>query len=177
MGNVLTIGHDINLLHTRSLVLEQTGTEVYGARLEPGLALMESNFFDVVVLCHTLSEQDTLRVCKLAELFWPLTRLVFIGELGRHYLSASRLDAAFPWRLGPEALIQLVQSMLCDASPLRGKRAMVLPTPADTPSYQPVLAFRSRLKIPARAAGAARRALSLSAAIPAPDHTAALRLA
>lgn len=177
MGKILAIGHDINLLHTRSLVLEQTGAEVYGARLEPGLALLGSHFFDVVVLCHTLSEQETLRVCKLAELFWPLTRLLFIGELGRHYLSASRLDAAFPWRLGPAALIDLTQSMLRDASPLRGKRAMVLPTPADTPSYQPVLAFRSRLKLPTRAAGATRQALSLSAAIPAPGHTAALRLA
>ncbi len=177
MGKVFTIGRDINLLHTRSLVLEQTGAEVYGARLEPALTLLEAQFFDVIVLCHTLSEQETLRVCKLVELFWPLTRLVFIGELGRNYLSASRLDAAFPWRLGPDALVGLVRSMLRDGSALRGKRAVVLPSPAGIPSSQPVLAFRSRLKLPARAAGAARKALCLSIAIPAPDHSGVLRLA
>ena len=174
MGNVLAIGHDIHLLHTRSLVLEQTGAEVYGARLEPALALLEAQFFDVVVLCHTLSEQETLRVCKLVELFWPLTRLVFIGEIGQRYLSASRLDAAFPWRLGPDALITLVESMLREDSPLHGKRAMVLPNP---PSFQPAVEFRSRLKLPARAAGAVRRASSLFPATPTPDHTGILRLA
>ena len=177
MGKVLAIGSDIDLLHTRSLVLEQTGAEVYGARLEPALTLLEAQFFDVVVLCHTLSEQEALRVCELAELCWPLTRLVFIGELGRRSLSASRLDAAFPRRLGPDALVSLVQSMLHDGSALRGKRALVLPTPADTPVFPPVLAFRSRSKLPARAAGAARRALCLSAAIPAPDRGDTLRLA
>ncbi len=177
MGKVLTISNDIHLLHTRSLVLEQTGAEVYGARFDASLNLLETQFFDVVVLCHTLSERETLRICELAELIWPLTRLLFIGELGRHSLSASRLDAAFPWRLGPEALVSLVKSMLQEKTPLRGKRAMALPTPADTLPFLPVLAFRGGLKLPARAAGAARRALSLSPALPAPGHSGVLRLA
>ncbi len=177
MGKILAVGADLALLHTRGLVLEQTGAELYGAQMEPALALLQAEFFDVVVLCHTLSEQDTLRVCTLVELFWPLTRLIFIGELGVRYRSASRLDAAFPWRLGPGALIELTRSMLCDVSPLLGKRAVVVDTAAEPPVTQPLPTFRSRIRIGARAAGATQKASSLLAATPALGHSGGLHLA
>ena len=75
MGKILSVGLDVNLLYSRKLVLQQTGAQVFNARVEPALLMLESRFFDLILLCHTLPERDVAHLCRLAELFWPVTRV------------------------------------------------------------------------------------------------------
>lgn len=129
MGKILSIGLNATLLYTRNLVLQQTGAEVYSAKAEPAVALLDSQYFDVIVLCHTLSSDDTTRICRLTELFWPITRLLFVGELAYNDEPDCNLDIAFPWRLGPLALVELTRDLLNDAIAQQNKRAPVLAFP------------------------------------------------
>ena len=130
--NAVTMqGAGEGLLYTRNLVLQQTGAEIYSAKAEPAVALLDSQYFDVIVLCHTLSSEDTTRICRLAELFWPVTRLLFVGEIAYSQEPTCNLDVAFPWRLGPLALVELTRDLLNSALAQQSKRALVLPFPAN----------------------------------------------
>ncbi len=131
MAKILSIRLDPDLLYTRNLVLQQTGAEVYSAKIEPALALLEAQFFDVVILCHTLPGPDFVHICRRVELFWPLSRILLIGELAHVSLPACSLVVAFPWRLGPAALVELTRELLTDSRMQRAEQLTVWPITSD----------------------------------------------
>jgi len=123
MAKILCIGSDAGLLQTRKLVLEQTGAEVHSTKFEAGLTLLEAQYFDVVVLCHTLAERDTIQICKLLERFWPASQLVLVEELAPTWLPTCNHDVTFPWRLGPLKFVQIIKGLLTNVISRRGKQA------------------------------------------------------
>ena len=130
MGKILSVGLDATLLYTRNLVLHRTGAECVSAMADPALTLLDSQYFDVVVLCHTLSRQDRKRFCHMVELFWPVSRIILVGKLSTAELSLSSIDVAFPWRLGPLALVELTCALLAEATAHQGIPSAVLPFPS-----------------------------------------------
>ncbi len=130
MGKILSVGLDATLLYTRNLVLHRTGAEIVSALVDPALALLDSRYFDVIVLCHTLSRQDRQRVCYVVELFWPLSRILLIGELSTAERRLCRSDVAFPWRLGPLALVESARTLLAEAVAFQEIIPVVPPFPS-----------------------------------------------
>ncbi len=79
MAHILAVGLDTALLTTRGLVLLRTGADVLTCGPEHALKLLQTNFFDIVVLCHTLPEDDLDRICRTLARSRPKTRIIFIG--------------------------------------------------------------------------------------------------
>lgn len=116
MSRVLTVGNDTSLLHTRSLVLEKTGSTVCCTQPEPALALLQKEFFEVVVLCHTVSQRDRVALCKQIGQLWPSSRIVTVGVSAFSSSSDDVPDISVPWQLGPQALIDVVTPLLQQSS-------------------------------------------------------------
>ncbi len=123
MGKILSIGLDAPLLFTREMVLRQTGAEVWSAKVEPALALVQSQFFDVVLLCHTLSEQDVLQLSKLLDLFWPVSRVVLLGE--RSAIGSVALEV--PSQTAPLTLVDKTVRLLAHTREQRFAPAAIMP--------------------------------------------------
>lgn len=100
MPKILSVGLDGLLLHTRNLVLHQSGAEVFSARAEAALVLLDSQYFDLLVLCHTLSSRDIVRICRLVKLFWPRSRMLMVSKIGDTHMQTCDPDIVFPWRTG-----------------------------------------------------------------------------
>ena len=66
MRTILTISQDEMLLATRAAVLRQTKAEVVAATASEAKKILKSRQFDLVVLCHSLSIEETLEIASLA---------------------------------------------------------------------------------------------------------------
>ncbi len=112
MAKILSIGQDAALLFSRNLVLRKAGADVFSARLEPALQLLRSQFFELVVLCHTLQQGEIAYVCGEVERLWPGTRVLLVTELMYPALPDCKIDVVLPWHLGPSALVLSAASLL-----------------------------------------------------------------
>ena len=66
MRTILTISKDEMLLATRAAVLRKTNAEVIAATAREAKKILKSRQFDLVVLCHSLSTEETLEIASLA---------------------------------------------------------------------------------------------------------------
>jgi DNA-binding response OmpR family regulator len=66
MCMILAIGHDEELLNTRSAVLRRCNAGVIAARPSEAIEILKAGRFDLVVLCHTLSTADMKKLVSLA---------------------------------------------------------------------------------------------------------------
>ena len=66
MRTILTISQDERLLVTRAAVLRRTKAEVIAATASEAKKILKAQKFDLVVLCHSLSIQETLEIAALA---------------------------------------------------------------------------------------------------------------
>ena len=123
MGKILSVGLDASLLFTREMVLRQTGAEVWSAKFEPAIALVQSQFFDVVLLCHTLPDADALQILKLLGLFWPNSRVLLVGERPNMISGASEM----PSQSGPVTLVEKTVKLLAQTRERHFEPAAVVP--------------------------------------------------
>ncbi|WP_213806854.1 hypothetical protein [Granulicella sp. dw_53] len=66
MLSILAIGRDERLLDTRSAVLRRTKAEVTQAKPEAGVRLLQTTRFDLVILCHSLSLEESIEIAEAA---------------------------------------------------------------------------------------------------------------
>jgi DNA-binding response OmpR family regulator len=66
MRTILSVSQDDALLSTRTAVLRQTDAEVIAAKPNEAKKILRKRRFDLVVLCHSLSLQQTLEIASLA---------------------------------------------------------------------------------------------------------------
>ena len=66
MPTILTISQDEMLLTTRAAVLRRTEAEVIAAMANEAKKILKSRKVDLVVLCHSLSKEETLEIAALA---------------------------------------------------------------------------------------------------------------
>jgi DNA-binding response OmpR family regulator len=58
MQNILLAGQDLRLLSTRAAVLKKTGATVMCCKGSDALRFVESETLDLVVLCHSVDEEE-----------------------------------------------------------------------------------------------------------------------
>ncbi len=66
MRSILAVGSDEGLLRTRVAVLQRTRADVTHANPEIALRILVTTPFDLVVLCHSVSLGDTVRIADAA---------------------------------------------------------------------------------------------------------------
>jgi DNA-binding response OmpR family regulator len=87
MRTILSISQDEGLLLSRAAVLRKTDAEVTAAKAKEAKKILKTQRFDLVVLCHSLSPEDTLEIASLARhqtIAVPVLRVVsktnFVSE-------------------------------------------------------------------------------------------------
>jgi hypothetical protein len=63
---ILAVSHDNNVLHTRVEVLRKADQNVVGALLKDVEQILRAQVFDLVVLCHTLTDDEMVLVVGMA---------------------------------------------------------------------------------------------------------------
>jgi response regulator RpfG family c-di-GMP phosphodiesterase len=66
MQNILLVGHDSRLLSTRAAVLKKTKANVICCSASEALKLLESVPLDLIVLCHSLREEEAEIIAEMA---------------------------------------------------------------------------------------------------------------
>jgi DNA-binding response OmpR family regulator len=95
MPNILLAGNDFRLLGTRAAVLGKTGASVVCCSASETREIIRTEKFDLVVLCHTLSDQEATQIIDTVRRLWPQARtlrVVFDSARERPY-KATELDA------------------------------------------------------------------------------------
>ncbi|MCU1226283.1 MAG: hypothetical protein JWQ42_4376 [Edaphobacter sp.] len=88
MPKILLAGNDFRLLGTRAAVLGKTGASVVCCSASETREIIRTEKFDLVVLCHTLSDQEAAQIIDIVRRHWPQTRtlqVVFDGAVERPY--------------------------------------------------------------------------------------------
>ena len=111
MANILSLGLDASLMETRHKVLERTGARVLSTTPELAFRMLGELQFAVVVICHTVSEEDIVNLCRLVERFCPCSRVVVLETHASSFLGCDR-SLAFDWHRGPNAFVELVRDLL-----------------------------------------------------------------
>ena len=112
MGNILSIGSDVALLLSRDMLLRSTGAATTSEAFEPAIELLRWHYYDVVVLCHTLSPQETGAACSLVQLFWPVSKLLLIRDGWNVQPPDCQADSVLQEAGEPAALCALIADMI-----------------------------------------------------------------
>jgi CheY-like chemotaxis protein len=75
---ILLIGNDFRLLATRAALLAKTGASTVCCNPAEVQKDLEGEMFDLVVLCHSLSEEDARKVVALVHQRWPEVKVFLI---------------------------------------------------------------------------------------------------
>ena len=110
-ASVLILSRDPHLLRTRVLLLEREGYRVLSADSPSDLDSIEPIApMDLLVLCHTLSNQEQDKAIKVANSKWPGVRtLALLDETGSAPAVANRTFHAMD---GPGKFLQAVDRLV-----------------------------------------------------------------
>lgn len=121
MERILLVGVDPSLLDTRAAVLARTGADVAICHASdlPSLAQQD---FDLVTLCHTLSEDTRRSVTRTARTQWPNARILQVFS--------SLRDAPAPATLADDAAPTNPAELLAHTRDLLNKTPRSDPAPS-----------------------------------------------
>lgn len=108
---ILIVGDDFRLLATRAAVLAKTGASTVCCSAAEMLRDLEREDFELVVLCHSLSERDTHQVTTTTRRWWPQAQIVMVlsnTESENH--PCEECDAVVP--PDPNMLLRRVAALL-----------------------------------------------------------------
>lgn len=116
--NILLFGVDPQLMETRRMVLVKAGFRVHTAlRMAEFERAGDQASPDVVVLCHTLSEEDCVVALDIAERQWPAARrLVLVA--GNQSIPERARKYAWEAAEGPARLVAQVGQLARTPNPL-----------------------------------------------------------
>jgi CheY-like chemotaxis protein len=106
---ILSAGRDAHLLKKRNDVLTEAGYTVtsVGSSYEAIERLLSGNF-DLVLLCHSLSNEERRRLAGIVKNYSPSTPVVLIADMdGQQYEYATRTVRCYP-----EQILAAVKTML-----------------------------------------------------------------
>jgi DNA-binding response OmpR family regulator len=112
MRTILSISQDEELLLSRSEVLRLTDAKVIAARAAEAKKILKERRFDLVVLCHSLSSEDTLEIVGLARhktVAVPVLKIVSQADPVSEWTDLAS-DPTAPYK--PEVLVEQVQELL-----------------------------------------------------------------
>jgi len=123
MSRILLAGSDPRLLATRAAVLSKTGAAVvYGNPMET-LSILDRETFDLVVLCHTLTEPDVAAIVDNVHRKIPDAKILMVTSSLSGY--RMRVDSKIDATSMPEPghLVALAKELLEIASYASSARA------------------------------------------------------
>lgn len=112
MLRILSVGDDPDLLSTRAELLRLTGAEVVKCRGRDAAKTLETESFDLVVLCHTLSEQEARDVVGVVERRGGITKILQTTPFGTVSGSTFRVKVDDVVSAVPELLVQRAARLL-----------------------------------------------------------------
>ena len=78
MPKILLVGQDARLLETRAAVLAKVQATVVCRDLVESLKILEGETFDLVVLCHSLSDNQADEITGVIRRRWPRTKILLV---------------------------------------------------------------------------------------------------
>jgi len=105
MPAILLIGEDAFLLETRAAVLRRTGAAMVCAEVSSALPLLETNSFDVAILCHSIPGPVCQTLIDVIRQNWPSTRILLVSP-ARNWEQTERAEGVELCTPHPEQLIE-----------------------------------------------------------------------
>jgi len=130
MFRILLAGSDSRLLATRAAVLLKTGAAVVYRDTMGTLGILDREAFDLVVLCHTLPEEDVAVIVDKVHQKIPGAKILMVTSAldGYEMYANSKIDAtSIP---EPGHLVALAKELLQVASYAEGRVEVTLAGPA-----------------------------------------------
>lgn len=78
MSKILLAGNDLRLLSTRAPILAKTKASVVSCNAMEAMTILETEIFDLVVLCHSLTEKQAVEITEVVHRRLPKTRVLMI---------------------------------------------------------------------------------------------------
>jgi len=113
---ILCLGRDQSLLLTRCRVLSRRYETTCVFNLEQFFSMADEPF-DVIVFCHTLSEEDCEHARTFAHTCWPQAKFLWM-KTGVRIYNCNDPEPSMWASEGPAALIHHIESILQPCSPL-----------------------------------------------------------
>lgn len=108
---ILIVSKDQMLLHTRKLILGSYFQVETAGRVSLARSLIAQQTFDLIILCHTLSEGERQQVIGLVDEQNPRPKVLTLSALG-YYYSDTGTGPKFMTEDGPFALIKKSAELL-----------------------------------------------------------------
>jgi DNA-binding NarL/FixJ family response regulator len=112
MATILLIGEDEMLLYTRAAVLRKTGAEVVSCDSRTALEAQSDCRCELVVLCHSVSENRSESLAKAIKGSCPDTRILQLTaeQKARGVPASAAVDARCSWE--PDQLTRAAVELL-----------------------------------------------------------------
>jgi len=110
-AQVLLVGKEETLLHTRKLILGTYFQVDVAGRVSHAAQMMAERRFDLIVLCSSLSEDECERVAELARTQNPRPKTLTLSAMGRQSCGHGAGDELTE-EIGPLALARKAAAML-----------------------------------------------------------------
>jgi DNA-binding NarL/FixJ family response regulator len=78
MSKILLAGNDFRLLATRAAVLARTKASVVCCNAVEAMTVLEREAFDLVIICHSLTEKQTIEVTEKVRERLPRARILLM---------------------------------------------------------------------------------------------------
>jgi DNA-binding response OmpR family regulator len=112
MSKILLVGNDLRLLTTRAAVLGKTNASVVCCSAVEAMKVLETETFNLVVLCHSLEEKQAAEIIEMVHGRLPETRiLMVVSDVSQEgFYKGGPFDATSSTE--PNRLIQRVSELL-----------------------------------------------------------------
>lgn len=110
-GDVLCFGRDAGLLRTRVAVLTGIARVQSATDLMQMVDLATHQRFDLIILCHTLSDADCGLAFQVARRNWPEAQILAVASSSRG-CSSENYDEVFSDWFNPRAFVERVTVLL-----------------------------------------------------------------
>ena len=135
MSKVLLVGEDETLLQTRAAVVRTAGVESVCCKPEAALSFLSQQSFELVILCHSLSEYTCASLAYVIHEHWPATALLAVSAATNIPQVAKDPPLVTITSAEPELLVLQVLELMHSRRPPQASR------PGNPPAY---LAARGR---------------------------------
>jgi DNA-binding response OmpR family regulator len=112
MHTILAISQDELLLASRAAVLRRTNAEVIEAKASEAKKILKARQFDLVVLCHSLTVEETIEIASLAHqqtIAIPVLKVVSNAEFASEWTFITPDAVA---SCDPKVLVEKVAELL-----------------------------------------------------------------
>jgi len=121
MPTVLLVGEDENLLQIRAALLRTIGAKTACCSGSKAISFQQCQHCELVVLCHSLSEERRSDLAEKVHTHWPETHVLLVTPTKALEQSASDAGEDAVCSMDPYALIRRSMELLGQRKPGHGE--------------------------------------------------------